>query len=372
MASSLLTTRKFAKIPLFVVENHNEVLYFIYRCLGSRHIQFTGNTLIHFDSHPDMTIPRTMPAEFVYNKEELLEALSIENWIMPMAYAGHVTTLIWIKPLWANQIPNGNYEFHVGHNGGVIRTSSCLDYFLSEGSCCAEESLSNSKLIKLYVRTLGDDMDDFDVPLDESGNIILDIDLDFFSTHNPFRNVYENAKIFDHLKHIFKYRAANRDDLDFEIYEKSRIRENQLNYLESIFKHLEEFGNLDDWKWRKSDDNLKLHMENLIKDLKDNYTEINWMLVNDAGCTYDLVELPHHESSDDTISKMMHQFEKLLIHIKKPPTIVTISRSTEDDYCPKTQVENIQNDVIECLKVKVYPDQIDTPILDYKGEEWKI
>lgn len=85
---------KFENIPIFIVEDHNDVLLFIYRCLGSGRIPFTNNKIIHFDSHPDMTIPKYMPAEYVRNKEQLLDALSIENWMMPAAYAGILTIFI--------------------------------------------------------------------------------------------------------------------------------------------------------------------------------------------------------------------------------------------------------------------------------------
>lgn len=83
--------RRFEKIPIFIVEDHNHVLEFIYRCLGARRLPFGGNKIIHFDSHPDLTIPKSMPAEFVRNKEKLLESLSIENWLMPTTYAGHIS-----------------------------------------------------------------------------------------------------------------------------------------------------------------------------------------------------------------------------------------------------------------------------------------
>lgn len=80
--------RRFQKIPIFIVEDHNDVLLFIYRCLGANYIQFSDNTIIHFDSHPDLSIPKYMPAELVHDKERLFDALSIENWLMPAAYAG--------------------------------------------------------------------------------------------------------------------------------------------------------------------------------------------------------------------------------------------------------------------------------------------
>lgn len=102
--------RPFEKIPIFVVEDHNDVLQFIYRCLGARRIPFYGNKIIHFDSHPDMTIPKYMPAEYVQDKEKLFDTLSIENWLMPAAYAGHIDQMIWMKPVWANQMEEGECE----------------------------------------------------------------------------------------------------------------------------------------------------------------------------------------------------------------------------------------------------------------------
>ncbi|KAF7407643.1 hypothetical protein HZH66_002180 [Vespula vulgaris] len=104
----------FKKTPIHIVENHDEVLPFIYRCLGSKHLPFEGNTFIHLDSHPDMLIPKTMSADIVWNKDELFGDISIENWIMPAVYAGHFKRLIWIKPPWSKQIPDGITTFFIG------------------------------------------------------------------------------------------------------------------------------------------------------------------------------------------------------------------------------------------------------------------
>lgn len=99
--------RAFSKVPIFIVEDHHDVLTFLYRCIGSRHLPLRGNTIIHFDSHPDMCIPKHMPAGYVFNKEDLLDSISIENWMMPTVFAGHVERIVWIKPEWANQMPKG-------------------------------------------------------------------------------------------------------------------------------------------------------------------------------------------------------------------------------------------------------------------------
>lgn len=106
--------RKFTKIPVFIVENHNDVLELLLPALANRYLPFEDNFMVHFDSHPDMCVPRQMTAETVYERRTLLESLSIENWIVPMMYAKHLKDVVWIRPNWAHQIPDGHHKFSVG------------------------------------------------------------------------------------------------------------------------------------------------------------------------------------------------------------------------------------------------------------------
>lgn len=86
--STQSSLRSFNRIPVFIVDYHNDVLEFIYRCLASRHLPLERNILVHFDSHPDMVVARDIPASASYDKDIMLNELSIENWIMPTLYAG--------------------------------------------------------------------------------------------------------------------------------------------------------------------------------------------------------------------------------------------------------------------------------------------
>ncbi|KYN17359.1 putative ATP-dependent RNA helicase DDX20 [Trachymyrmex cornetzi] len=101
----------------------SQVLPFIYRCMGSKHLPFEGNTFVHLDSHPDMLIPKEMPADTVWDKNQLFSEISIENWILPAAYAGHLKNLIWVKPPWANQMTDSVLTFLIGKQKetGLIR-----------------------------------------------------------------------------------------------------------------------------------------------------------------------------------------------------------------------------------------------------------
>ena len=101
-------------LGIHIVEDHNEVLEHIYADIGKKALPFTGTCLVHFDSHPDLLAPQEMPADRVYHKEDLFESLSIGDWILPAIYAGHFTSIVWIKPPWSNQIATGHFMLSVG------------------------------------------------------------------------------------------------------------------------------------------------------------------------------------------------------------------------------------------------------------------
>lgn len=126
--------RTFPQIPIYIYEDHNEVLEPIYDCLKSRHLPFTGNLLIHFDSHPDLCRPEHMPACFVFDKILLLEAVNIESWILPSIYGGHINHVVWVRNEWAKQIPTGSYDLEVGEYKKEIYVNARLDYYISEGN----------------------------------------------------------------------------------------------------------------------------------------------------------------------------------------------------------------------------------------------
>lgn len=347
-----MALKKFSSTPVYVVENHNEALEFIYRSIGSKHMPLYDNVLVHFDSHPDLLIPSKMPADTVFDKYTLFDTLSIENWILPAAYAGHINVIIWVKPSWSDQIADGKYEFFIGKekSSDEIRVTCTENYFLSDALFAPKSELQNEKAITLIVTTFSEDnkllqADNLKQLLDRE-IFILDIDLDFFATRNPFQDMYKNANLYEKLKKLYSFEPpSNKDDVN-EVLECMKKRHKQLLDLESIFKHLDENDSLNE----DFESEYTPQVISLVDEIKKYYNQVDWLLVHHMGCTCDDTGLPHNVPDRAAISESLKSFSGFLRALPDIATVITISRSSEDDYCPLEDVDFIQNEVLTYLR----------------------
>lgn len=330
-------------------------------------------TFVHLDSHPDMLIPKKMPTSYVFDKYKLFDTISIENWMLPACFAGHLKNLIWIKPPWAKQIKEGYHSFKIGSEKEkkVLRVTSVNNYFVSEGLFCEETELESIKDINLEVVTLGKNIfenkpDNFEVCkkkleryIPSGSRYILDIDLDFFSTGNPFKRLYSECNLYEQLKELYNFEPPASSSVE-DVKVAAAIREEQIEKLEEIFKYLQKHR-----KMPPGTDSVTQKVAAIRSKLRKFYKEklIDWELIHDAGCTCDDTELPDHITETSELVLFIKQcFHSFLNQLPHEPTIITISRSTEDDYCPGEDVEFIQQNVLACLKEKFNTDE---PILDY-------
>ncbi|XP_067133761.1 UPF0489 protein C5orf22 homolog [Centruroides vittatus] len=440
-------------LPVFIVEDHNEVLYYIYRALGSKTLPFENGAIIHFDSHPDLLLPKGFDPSLIRDKNYVMSAVSIENWLLPLFYAGHFDTLIWMKPPWAQQIQDGRYLFEIGTNQhNEVRLTCPEPYFVSEllysmpenlrddkneinlivqtinyEECvtekdnqaykidplrtdkdCLNEDYRNdirSKQIETHVKITSKASGDFvseklqvspqpcepllgvtktvkqidgskiaseltevkmpnkfsvftetsspsqlknELNLLEVENIkessyILDIDLDFYSTRNPFL-VLLGRNCFEKLQRLYSFHI----DVDTKNEELERVtieRKKQLDELENMFNHLHKGGTINELPQSSRTEELK----ELLEDIRKEKINIDYNLLHDAGCTCDVSPLPHYVTSIDDIRHLVRKTGNILYQLPKP-AIITISRSSQDDYCPSEQVETIQELVLDMLK----------------------
>ncbi|CAG11643.1 unnamed protein product [Tetraodon nigroviridis] len=375
--SSAPLKRLYRELPVWLVEDHHEVGFFvlfyqvvghIYRAIASRHLPQVNIKMVHLDSHPDLLIPVKMSADTVYDKEKLFSELSIENWIIPMVYAGHVSAVAWVHPYWAQQIPEGDHHMTVGRDSSTttIRLTSTEHYFLSDGLYVSEEQLEDPKPLRLSVvkvnpvraahqpapvfpRSLAQTLRFPQRPggsgsrarcsrsssgvvlqtwimaltammtvvlkaptsyavkrvsalLHETDPYVLDIDLDFFSCKNPFKELYTQEQVDD---------CVDR-----------RVR--QLEDLEAAFADLlEDDGEETVSRWASVPGMASL--ARLVSSLKAGDQCPDYEMVHQAGLTCDTVELPHHVSTEDEIDRLVAAVRLLLEALPKP-TLVTVSR----------------------------------------------
>jgi len=176
-------------LPVFIEEDHNEVLPHIYKLIGGKQLPVENNTLVlhlhlhlnhlhhphhlnhllhlhlhlhhlhlhlmqvHLDSHPDLLLPKDLTPEEAWAKHQLFAKLSIENWILPGCFVGVFSTVVWVCPPWADQIEVGEHEFYVGVERGTTRLAvSCLQsYYISEGLYVTRDRLDSARKVKLVV-----------------------------------------------------------------------------------------------------------------------------------------------------------------------------------------------------------------------------
>ncbi|KAE8291475.1 UPF0489 protein C5orf22-like protein [Larimichthys crocea] len=419
--SSAPLKRVYTELPVWVVEDHHDVVCHIYRAIASRHLPLKNIKMIHLDSHPDLLIPVNMSADTVFDKEKLFSELSIENWIMPMVYAGHVSCVAWLHPYWAQQITEGEHRMSVGRDASTttIRVTSRDNYFLSDGLYVSEEQLENSKPLRLNVvkvspvkagrrspsgkqtgaaterwfakrartedegaggascsepflrhtdtlrpaeggngTSLGDDDADDEGStsyvvqrispfLSETEPYILDVDLDFFSCKNPFKELYTEEE-YAILKELYNFRGPGPDADEEELDECVDRRVHQLEDLETAFADLLEDDGLETvTRWASNPGMASL--ARLVSSLKSRNACPDYEMVHQAGLTCDSAELPHHISTDDEIDRLISAVQ-LFLKVLPKPTLVTMSRSSLDEYCPVEQVDSVQSRVLAVLE----------------------
>ena len=335
---------------------------------GAKNLPVEHNTLVHFDSHPDLLLPANLSADEAYDKYKLFQKLSIENWILPGVFVGVFRTVIWVCPWWSHQIQPGEYSFEVGRNSSTDSLAvTCLEsYYISEGLFAPREVLVDTKEVTLIVIKLEENQENMgglrdqlmtvEEQIAEVGHFILDIDLDFFSTLNPFVSLYSEAGLYDKLKKLYSITPIPHN-LEAAAKIKLAIQSTQdrvelLDKLKNIFEFLAVEENLD--MYEGPGEELLGPVSDIVMSVRKHYPreEVDWRMVHDAGCTFDDSELPHNISSPAQIQTLIRMTESFLDRLGQAPTIITMARSSQDDYCPPHQVENIQSGVLNLLKIK--------------------
>lgn len=159
--------------------------------------------------------------------------------------------------------------------------------------------------------------------LKQGDAFVLDIDLDFFSVKNPFKEMFtqEEYKILQEL-YQFKKPSSNLTEEDLVDIVDTRIH--QLEDLEATFADLcdgDDEETVQKWASNPGMESLVP----LVQSLKKRMEVPDYEMVHQAGLTCDYSELPHHISTEQEIEYLIQSVYCLLKSLPKP-TLVTIAR----------------------------------------------
>ena len=146
---------------------------------------------------------------------------------------------------------------------------TCLEsYYISEGLFTTRENLENLRDVKLIVlqleendesiRRFFDKIIDIKQQVEEVGHFILDFDLDFFSTLNPFVSLYSEAGVYQKLKSLYSIPSVPHN-LETSAKIKLALKSSEdrvvmLENLKLIFTHLARDGDLHMYEGRVDHD----------------------------------------------------------------------------------------------------------------------
>jgi len=136
------------KIPVSIIEDHSDCLFQLQRLLGRNKLPLSGFAMLHFDSHPDMCASPDFREENLENAQKMREKVSIESWILPLVVAGHLKKIIWVRPPWGDQLPDGIKTLHCGFSNDLITgkptrlsVSWPTEYYTSDGTFSKTEDI---------------------------------------------------------------------------------------------------------------------------------------------------------------------------------------------------------------------------------------
>eukprot|EP00939_MAST-03C_sp_MAST-3C-sp1_P001032 g1032.t1 len=359
-------------LRVFVCDEHSDALEEIHRSIRRKELPYTAFAMMHFDAHPDLCVSPTMDAEFCFEPTKLYDFLDsseggIAEWILPLVYEGHLSSLWWVRPTWAKQLEDGNRVFAVGklkaenkENKEYIRVSARDAYFLDDFLYAPIETMTGVRPLKLTVTTASRLATFYfraeSAPSTEAakgGEIseekpyVLDICLDYFSTLNPFVKTMNEtfpSDIVDLVRWIYAAPRFKNSDLDLKraLTERRRFRDGLRTLIAneaavvSLAKLYDEGSTA----------------ERSLRQLRDYCKSIDQETFDTIFRCGPMLDLPHHQSDAEEIDGMVTEMEKALSKgaRSRRPALVTIACSTRDGYFPSSEVERTLGAVLGMLR----------------------
>ncbi|PKU35831.1 hypothetical protein llap_13865 [Limosa lapponica baueri] len=152
---------------------------------------------------------------------------------------------------------------------------------------------------------------------------------------------------YELLQELYSFKKPHRNATEEGLLDCVENRVHQLEDLEAAFADLCDNDDEETLQKWASYPGMKPLVQ-LVHSLKTRMESPDYEMVHQAGLTCDYMELPHHVSTEEEIEGLIQSIKVLLKDMPKP-TLVTVARSSLDDYCPSEQVDIIQEKVLNLL-----------------------
>jgi len=367
-------------IPLIIVEDHHLLLPHFHRLLRSKNLPWSFS-LIHFDSHPDLSCPPFPASTPPRSQHHLLNASQsgIAEWILPLIIYSHITATVWIKQTFCNQIPDGHHNLYVGASPAahehmrVASAATTLKYYAEEDHQVHLHELTDAKPFPLQVITspIAPSLaPPFATPW------VLDVCLDYFACLSPFitPEMHTILPPLQILKRFFNERNCV-DDLESKLYYRKYvqlmeffecyIRDVAKDYLPANASRGTPNAALGTPNCVTTPLALALFGTNMLRTtstLKALRSALHCALSTTTDLPLllqDILELlpnlslPHSPSSftslPATLSTFKADLQTLLTTAATPPALITIARSATDGFMNVDVVDDLQRDVVDII-----------------------
>lgn len=391
------------EIHCCVVDDHCDVVPFLQhfqRLYYGRGLGKLKALVIHVDAHPDLSVPSSTLSESVddWNDPDSLYDILLEEeggiaeFLIPLAYQDIFSQIVWVRSPWALQLPDGTCTFSVSRK--PVRVNYKAAYYLDEAvfaeispkekafeitltTCLATDEVQ--WVTDAPAKTMATTAHFTDQQLVYAHNSIrtwvLDICLDYFTTHNPFLVeivdmviaagwIEADVQVLKRALHWLLTNMTYRSDFtlaDYEIQRKLCLSK----WVEAFSLPPGEGATL---LWTLIDKNPS---DPGVPDFVHDFMGTLWMRIPRNACLKigeykHLLLLPHHPVSDEArIGAMLVELKSfvcgLLASIRAPPICITIARSVSDGYTDSSLADSLQlkvttmvrNAISETLQVDV-------------------
>lgn len=375
-----------ASIPCFIAEDHHEVLPFYFYLAKHKKISMaSAPSMIHFDSHPDLSMPKSSTnlwhsAHSLFY-DVLITQGCIAEWLMPLLYSGVLSKVVWLRNAdQCKQLEKLPIDLDVVFQcGDSVKdgTAACTlrdTYFMDDSSYCELGALKGDTVrpVLIHISSLPS-QDQYHVHNEHKmnpvgpGEWVLDICLDFFHCCNPFLEPILTALQADLDQPPF---SATQRAVDWS--PSSALAAVQTAFFSLPPDPLERAAATADLERLLESDEHDLEASSFssvdgIADLLSRLSASTRALILQAS---HCINLPHFSASicsstgipaapstpstasvsiDDTL-RAMKDYLSTLASATQPPKAISIARSADDGFTPKETAEELLEKVLEMLR----------------------